>query len=315
MTAADRCRVWAASNVALHLSGEARGWVRGTSLATVSDRVTVSAWGSANVLAGGAAIVEARESAYVIAGGNATVKAFGAVVVRARGHAHVEAENGVAVIQHDPSVTVSRGTVTDAVRFENAEEWCAYYGVDVANGVATLYKAVDEEFNSLYGTSYRPGSEPRADDWDGGERECGGGLHFSPQPMFAVSSAGDTMRFVACPVRLEDIVVHPYGDYPEKVKARCVCAPVYEVDQDGTPIARPSAQSSAAPASEARSSSGPGRMPNTIVAAPASTAIATGTTVERDAGADGVGLGRAARHRRHRAPTPPSIHTAAITRR
>jgi hypothetical protein len=45
------------------------------------------------------------------------------------------------------------------------------------------------------------------------------------------------MRFVACPVRLEDIVFHPDGDYPDKVKAGAVCAPVYEVLEDGTPVA------------------------------------------------------------------------------
>jgi hypothetical protein len=44
------------------------------------------------------------------------------------------------------------------------------------------------------------------------------------------------MRFVACPVRVEDIVPHPRGVYPDKVKARGVCAPVYEVDEDGTPV-------------------------------------------------------------------------------
>ena len=44
------------------------------------------------------------------------------------------------------------------------------------------------------------------------------------------------MRFVACPVRLEDMVVHPNGDYPDKVKVSGVCAPVYEVHEDGTPV-------------------------------------------------------------------------------
>ena len=48
---------------------------------------------------------------------------------------------------------------------------------------------------------------------------------------------GAKMRFVACPVRLADIVVHPNGIYPDKVKASGVCAPVYEVDQDGAPVA------------------------------------------------------------------------------
>ena len=45
------------------------------------------------------------------------------------------------------------------------------------------------------------------------------------------------MRFVACPVRLTDIAVHPRPVYPDKVKARAVCAPVYEVREDGTPVA------------------------------------------------------------------------------
>lgn len=43
-------------------------------------------------------------------------------------------------------------------------------------------------------------------------------------------------RFVACPVRLADISVHPNGDYPNKVKARAVSGKVYEVDEDGDRI-------------------------------------------------------------------------------
>jgi hypothetical protein len=41
---------------------------------------------------------------------------------------------------------------------------------------------------------------------------------------------------VACPVRLEDIVLHRRPVYPSKVKAKRVCAPVYEVDGDGAPV-------------------------------------------------------------------------------
>ena len=44
------------------------------------------------------------------------------------------------------------------------------------------------------------------------------------------------MRFVACPVRLEDMAVDLNGDYPNKVKVSGVCAPVYEVHEDGTPV-------------------------------------------------------------------------------
>jgi hypothetical protein len=106
----------------------------------------------------------------------------------------------------------------------------------VADGVATLYKAVDDEFGSYHGASYAPGSTPQAGDWDGGEEECGGGLHFAPRPTFAFPATDDATRFVACPVRVEDIVVQRHSIYPNKVKARGVCAPVYEVDGDGAPI-------------------------------------------------------------------------------
>jgi hypothetical protein len=40
-------------------------------------------------------------------------------------------------------------------------------------------------------------------------------------------------RFVACPVRVDEIVVHPNAAYPTKVKAPRVCAPCYEVDING----------------------------------------------------------------------------------
>ena len=41
---------------------------------------------------------------------------------------------------------------------------------------------------------------------------------------------------VVCPVALKDIAVHPSGRYPEKVKAKGCCGPVYEVDEDGKPV-------------------------------------------------------------------------------
>ena len=37
-------------------------------------------------------------------------------------------------------------------------------------------------------------------------------------------------------VALKDIAVHPNGDYPEKVKARGCCAPVWEVDENGVRV-------------------------------------------------------------------------------
>ncbi|MFO0919463.1 MAG: hypothetical protein U0872_14280 [Planctomycetaceae bacterium] len=66
--------------------------------------------------------------------------------------------------------------------------------------------------------SYTPGSVPVAPDWDGGEKECGGGLHFSPHPVMTEEFISDPKRFCACPVLLSDIAVHPDGYSPQKVK-------------------------------------------------------------------------------------------------
>jgi hypothetical protein len=41
---------------------------------------------------------------------------------------------------------------------------------------------------------------------------------------------------MACPVALKDIVVHPDGLYPDKIKAKGCCAPVWEVDSDGNKV-------------------------------------------------------------------------------
>ena len=234
--AADRCTVRALRNARVELSGDSQAWVWGLASAQAGDRAKVTAWGTATVIATGSASVEALETAMVVAGGSVSVRAFGAAMVRARGEAAVQSADGAVVVRHGQGTAAVGATAPIATRPGTAAEWCRYYGVRVEDGVAVLYKAVDEHFASYHGTSYRPGSLPAAPDWDGGERECGGGLHLSPRPTFALAAPEDDMRFVACPVRLEDIAVHPRPLYPDKVKARAVAAPVYEVREDGTPV-------------------------------------------------------------------------------
>jgi hypothetical protein len=109
-----------------------------------------------------------------------------------------------------------------------------------------LYKVVDLSYRSPHGFDYTPGTTPEAPDWDGGQQECGHGLHFSPSPFHAERFAASDwwprdLRYVACPVRLADIVVHPNGAYPDKVKAPRCAGPVYEVDLKGDPVPTPEA--------------------------------------------------------------------------
>ena len=101
-----------------------------------------------------------------------------------------------------------------------------------------LYKALNANCSSGYGFDYTPGTVPAAPDWDGGKAECGGGLHFCSSPLHALAFFSDATRFMACPVRLKDIVVHKDAQYPTKVKAKGCCGPVYEVDRYGEPVAK-----------------------------------------------------------------------------
>jgi hypothetical protein len=201
-----------------------------------SDSATVRAAGRVKVTAAGSARVEAWDTVRVSAEGRATVKAWGATLIAARGSAAVEAARHVKVTHPDDNPGHFGGRRRVAPQLKTAAEWCEFYGVEMKSGVATLYKAVDAAFSSCYGQSYQPGSSPVAADWDGGREECGGGLHLSPRPFFALRFAPHAARFVACPVRTDDIVVHEQPHYPSKVKARAVCAPIYEVDAFGLPV-------------------------------------------------------------------------------
>ena len=236
LTAGDFSRVRAHERARVVARGEATVLAWDSAGVEAYDRVGVNAWGSASVRAYGESTVEARESCSVDAGGRAHVRAFGASMVRARGGTTIDARGPVSVIAHGTKTTVNGGNVIRVPSPQTALEWCDHYGVEVKDGIATLYKAVDADFNSYHGMSYAPGTQPQAPDWDGGGQECGGGIHLSPRPGLALPRTYGARRFVACPVRVADIVTHPGGYYPDTVKAPGICAPVYEVDELGRPI-------------------------------------------------------------------------------
>jgi hypothetical protein len=161
---------------------------------------------------------------HVVARGYVQLSVAGAVTVQATENVRLISD-GRATINGGQSIIIDRSS---------PEKWCQYYGpAPDQDGIVVLYKAVDDNFRSPHQQSYAPGTVPRATDWDGGREECGGGLHFSPYPLAALAFFAEATRFVACPVYLTDIVVHPNGQYPEKVKAPRCAAPVWEVDRYG----------------------------------------------------------------------------------
>ena len=181
------------------------------------------------------------------AAGNSTATLRENSTARAFDRSNVKATPNSPVLRHSKEAKISGGQVLDMHSPQTAEEWCEFYGIEIRKGggfrrdlkgqdVAILFKALYADFRSYHRFSYDPGTVPAAPDWDGGKRECGGGLHFSPHPVMAEEFQPDAERYVACPVLVSEIVIHPDGMYPQKCKAPRACAPCWEVDRNGERI-------------------------------------------------------------------------------
>jgi hypothetical protein len=199
----------------------------------VTGNAQVTAYGNAQVMAYGNAQVTAYRNAQVMAYGSAQVTAYDS--------AQVTATQYVAVtIPSNFSGKITGGVQIKVPPVKTIEEWCEFYNVPIKRGIAIFYKGVDDDYSTdnarHNGITYTPGTTPSAPDWDGGEKECGGGLHFSPSPTHTLEFNPYAKHFIACPVKVSEIVVHYPAQYPSKVKAPRICKPCYEVDINGDPI-------------------------------------------------------------------------------
>lgn len=165
------------------------------------------------------------DSASVRASGSASVEAFDSVSVEATPH--------VAVQRHGTKAKVQGGVLIQIPELDTPGAWCEFYGVTVDDGHATLFKGVDNQLVSAHGTSYRPGDTVACDNWDPHDG-CGNGLHFSPRPFMARKYV-DAERFVACQVKLSDVVVISGYGLSDKVKAPG-CVVLFECTEDGEPV-------------------------------------------------------------------------------
>jgi hypothetical protein len=147
--------------------------------------------------------------------------------------------------RHERStIEIPGAVVLDPPKISTAGEWLEYWGVEVSDGIAVLFKAVGGDWVSSRGFTYEPGTEPACEDWNPDPTiSCGQGLHFCPAPSVALGYRGDAKKFVACPIALKDMVVSEAGSVPDKVRAPRVAAPVWEVDVNGDPIKAEAEQS------------------------------------------------------------------------
>jgi hypothetical protein len=230
------------SHVVARDSSHVEAW--GSSHVVARDSSHVEAWGSSHVEAWGSSHVVARDSSHVVAWGSSHVVARGSSHVVAWGSSHVvawdsshvEASKFVAVHRHSQRVTLEGGVVIDltAIDTHTTDDFLAFHGVTVADGKATVYKAVDADLNAGQGytlTNYPLGGTVTAPDWKA-NGACGHGLHFGYRPTVAGGyfNGEGNPRYLECQIDVATMVA--LGD---KVKAPS-CVVVREVDRYGRPL-------------------------------------------------------------------------------
>lgn len=221
--------------------------VEGRFVLSLSMRAELWGNSSAELLGNSSAVL--RENSSAVLRGNSSAElwgdskaiAFGAAIIRVFSCLSVVASHAVTVVIHGCKERIQGGVQIEVKQPTTAREWCEFYGVEIVekDGCAILFKGVGDNWKSPKGGDYTPGTVPRAPDWDGGTKECGGGFHFSPHPVMTLEFNSVATKFVACPVRLDEIVVHANAKFPNKVKAAGCCGPCWEVDRDGKRVGLP----------------------------------------------------------------------------
>jgi len=208
----------------------------GSSQVTACCSSQVSAYDSSQVRAYDSSQVTAYGSSQVTAYGSSQVRACGNVFIRLYSALSIKASSSVIIHILGKCKSIKGGIQIKSKKIKTIDDWCDFYGAKKVKDCVILYKAVDDNYMSMYGTCYKPKTKPEALDWDGGKQACGKGLHFSASPREAREFFRGATKFVACPIKKSEIAIHPNCDSPEKVKARAVSKPCYEVDIDGVRI-------------------------------------------------------------------------------
>ena len=204
--------LWNSSTATLYDSSTAT--LCDSSTATLRDSSTATLWNSSTATLWGSSTATLCDSSKVASAGKWTA---------------------IHKLSKDATI-VSDGIVIERPNIAKGSTWCEYAGLPIERGIVTAYKAVDDEFKSERGWRYAPGDRPEAPDF-AREAVCGGGLHLSPTPTHAKRYFAQATRFVACEVRVSELV--PLLDSEggsDKCKVRRVLKCV-EVDINGKPVA------------------------------------------------------------------------------
>lgn len=191
-----------------------------------SSTPTILAYGSSNL------VISTYEVSYATlrACDSSTAILYGTIKVLSS-----EKTSTIRILGQDPEEISGEAKVL-RLTSENPIDWVNLFELPVIdNEFVYLYKALGQDFCAMHNKfKYTPGTTVEAPDWDS-TTECHKGLHFSPTPKMAQYFRRDTKKFVACKVKISEIITHPNGFYPEKVKAPRVYE-IVEVDIKGNRV-------------------------------------------------------------------------------
>ena len=240
----------------LTLWGNSRAKLRENSRAELRENASAELWENASAKLWGNSSAELWENASAELWGNASAELWENSRAELRENASASLlENASATLLENASAELSRFTVawlrspsakatgtghvidvTDAV-LSTPDAWAEYHGVEVINGIATVYKALYDHYGTNrpeWRGAYAPGKAPEAPDWRD-DAFCGGGLHFSPTPRQASDYLWGATRWVKVGVELATLRPILDGGTP-KCKVPKVVVPCVEVDINGDPV-------------------------------------------------------------------------------
>ena len=227
----SRAELWESSSAVLRESSRAVLWE--SSSAVLRESSSAVLWGSSRAVLWGSSRAVLWESSSAVLWESSSAHAYA--------KSKVKASPLCAVFMHESTVDISGGVVIDhsSIGDMDGPAWCEYYGVKISRGIATVYKAVNDQWTTSRGFDYSPGSKPSCDDFRA-DNTCGGGLHFGPTPSHAKAYFSDATKFVAVGVKVSELQpIHIDGDVA-KCKAPRVVRAAVEVDIDGNVVGQSS---------------------------------------------------------------------------
>ena len=175
------------------------------------ENSSVEAWGNSSVVAWENSSVEARGNSSVEAWGNSSVEAWENSSVEAWENSSVEAWGNTQIAKYSDRTNLKvSGNARIVTLPSTPEEYCDFYGIEVRDGQAILYKAVRDNLTSFHDFSFQYAvGETKENECDPSPlRDCSYGLHVS-HLSWAIDFAGghNGFKILECSVPLNKIIV------------------------------------------------------------------------------------------------------------